>query len=229
MNNEERCSNRACGGTGVTKYRCSACHKTGYCSKTCQKAHWREEHKIQCGDWQKQTEEFLSDVKKARAVASEFDWMNVEKYDLANFCVLVAFCMELRIGKEKGNIRVGSLGFGKERVFYEFGNKSYTKAKQFFSTENHVDAHMWYELEGRVYDLFDRTWMLMLTTVRSLGSIDCHPKTGYVEGTYEEMKKKGLHYIPLEEKEEETLVLQRLCRALTRWEVIANVRSKSRR
>jgi hypothetical protein len=180
-------------------------------------------------NWPKHTDECLSDVKKSRAVASEFDWMNVEKYDMRNFCVLVAFCMELRMCNEKGNIRVGSLGFGKERVFYEFGNKSYTKAEEFYCTENQVDAHMWYELEGRVYDLFDRMWLLMLTTVRSLGKIDCHPKTGYVEGTYEEMKKKGLHYIPLAEKEEEMLVLQRLCTGLLRREVIANIRSKRRR
>ena len=52
---EEKEECRTCGISreelGEALRTCSRCHQAKYCSRTCQKADWRAEHKFTCGDY----------------------------------------------------------------------------------------------------------------------------------------------------------------------------------
>ena len=56
------CAN--CGGTAPQR-RCSRCGSASYCSKECQRAHWKKGHRDQCCDKDMDIQDFeLQDYEK---------------------------------------------------------------------------------------------------------------------------------------------------------------------
>ena len=78
-----------CGAVGATQ-KCANCHKTWYCNKECQKAHWKLVHRKICGK---------SDVDKALVVVvdsnkrlAERPWRSLDEF--------AAICARMRINRE---------------------------------------------------------------------------------------------------------------------------------
>jgi hypothetical protein len=106
---------------------------------------------------------------------------------------------------------VGSLGIGKQNPFFEYGDRHYQHISQFFrpalsSFEGSFgnlfeglfggsDMHVWLEdRDGKVFDIVEQNMIL----VAQWRKLSVSVKAGdIVEGvTKEELRRKGLHYVP---------------------------------
>ena len=191
-------------GTEKPFPKCSACTAVQYCSKQCQQQAWSCGHNKACTKIQ------------FRVVAGKAlqRWETVAS--VGGLCTLVATCFKLCSHPNKGRVRCGSLGYGVDSnaTHWEYGNPEFKTSREFQTIGTGVDAHMWHEYEGIVSDVHNTAFLQLVGT--QWGVNMPHPKDApwYVTAaTYNELKQKGYHYIPLEDEKEERKLKHRMRQA----------------
>lgn len=117
-------------------------------------------------------------------------------------CFLDAHLNIIHFNKDKLHIVVGSLGIGKgNNVYYEYGGlgKEYKCIENIIPNDQHsgFDAHVWLEDEkGRVYDACRFEFILISKLWGK--SIDFKNPCSFIAKTKNELKEKGLVYIPFD-------------------------------
>lgn len=95
-----------------------------------------------------------------------------------------------------GSLGVGIMGDEKKDtdVWWEFGSKHFTRAKQFTPRSGSIDAHVWLEdAKGNIYDFVPHN-LIWIAGFRGV-AIDFKQDEIFEGVSKDQLAKKGLHYL----------------------------------